>query len=76
MMLLRDYSLYIIDNIETGVDSTDYDFIKIIIRNLQHRSTVIITTNRDEFLELGDNILHMDSGRIIEVRKNSVENII
>ena len=73
MMLLRNLSLYIIDSIEYGVDSNDYDSFKSIINSLKQKSTVIITTSREEFLDLGDNIIHMDSGRIIKIVKNSME---
>lgn len=69
-MLLRGSSLYIIDGIEVGLDSSDYNFFKNLIISLEGSATIIITTASSEFIDLGRNVMTMDSGRIINYELN------
>lgn len=67
MMLIRDFPIYLIDNLESGLESSDYDFFKNILEQVKGESTVILTTNIKEFIALGDQVITLDSGRIVKV---------
>ncbi len=67
MMLIRHFPIYLIDGIEEGLDESEYEFFYDLINDLKESSTIILTTNRPEFLSLGDKIITMDSGRIKEI---------
>lgn len=65
MMLLRNSPLLLIDSIENGLSKNDYKVFIEILENLKGNTTIIITTNNSSFINIGDKMLTMDSGRII-----------
>lgn len=66
MMLLRDFPVLIIDGIEVGLDIIDYYLFFNILDELKGRNTIILTTGTQEFIELADKVVVIDSGRVLK----------
>lgn len=68
MMLIKEFPIYIIDSLEVGLESSDYEFFYKTISNLKGSATIFLATNRSEFIGLADYKLVMDSGKVIEYK--------
>lgn len=66
MMLLRKSPICLIDEIEVGADPSDYAMFFENIKELKNSSTVILTTTKQFFFNLADDILWLDAGHIQE----------
>lgn len=65
MMLLRKSPLFLIDSIEKELHKSDYNIFIEILKKLKGNTSIIITTNNSNFINIGDKLLTMDSGRIV-----------
>lgn len=70
MMLIKEFPLYIIDSLEVGLESSDYDFFYNRISELKGSATILLTTNKPEFIRLADNVMVLDSGKVMEFTPN------
>ena len=64
MMILKQSSLWLLDNPDTIQDTVDSRLVQNLLIEQKHRSTVIVATQDTSYLEIADKVLWLNSGRV------------
>ncbi|KAF7118950.1 hypothetical protein CNMCM5793_008588 [Aspergillus hiratsukae] len=65
-------NVVILDDILSGLDPSTFEWVvtRCIIRSEQRNRTMIMVTNSQRVLQMADLVIHMENGRIAQVKKN------